>query len=70
MWGRLWTNLQFRHSILKQALITAINHTPAKDQTTEVDQPQDAGSSDRSPQSSSRSHVQEIGMQRPLAHEY
>lgn len=39
-------------------------------QIGEVDQPQEAGSSDRSPQSSSRSHVQEIGMQRPLAHEY
>lgn len=33
-------------------------------------QPHEAGSSDRSPQSSSRSHVQEMGMHRPLAQEY
>lgn len=31
--------------------------------------PQEAGSSDWSPQSSSRSQVQEMGMQRPLAQE-
>lgn len=31
--------------------------------------PQEADSSERSPQSSSRSHVQEMGMQRPLAQE-
>lgn len=29
--------------------------------------PQEAGSSDLSPQSSSKSHFQEMGMQRPLA---
>ena len=34
------------------------------------DLPQEAGSSERSPQSSSRSQVQEMGMQRPLAHGY
>ena len=32
--------------------------------------PHEAGSSERSPQSSSRSHVQESGIQRPLAQEY
>lgn len=31
--------------------------------------PHEADSSERSPQSSSRSHVQEMGMQRPLAQE-
>ena len=34
------------------------------------DSPQEPGSSERSPQSSSRSHVHDRGMQRPLAHEY
>lgn len=34
------------------------------------DSPQESGSSDRSPQSSSRSHVQDMGMQRPLAQGY
>lgn len=34
------------------------------------DSPQESGSSERSPQSSSRSHVQEMGMQRPLAQGY
>lgn len=49
---------------------TACSYRPNVTEELQVDQPQEAGSSDRSPQSSSRSHVQEMGMQRPLAHEY